>query len=87
MGIFYGHLENFTVIWYILWAFGNVVVIGIFYRFWYIVPKKSGNPGLNRHTSVHKIFHTPYFKIGLQVFKNQIETLKIVTYCHLFKMF
>jgi hypothetical protein len=26
-GIFYGHLEYFTVIWYILWPFGNVVVI------------------------------------------------------------
>jgi hypothetical protein len=28
--IFYGHLEYFTVIWYILRPFGNVVVI------WYI---------------------------------------------------
>jgi hypothetical protein len=26
-GIFYGHLEYFTVIWYILLPFGNVVVI------------------------------------------------------------
>jgi hypothetical protein len=32
-GIFYGHLEYFTVIWYILWPFGNVVVI------WYILPR------------------------------------------------
>jgi hypothetical protein len=46
VGIFYGHLENFTTIWYILWKFGNVVVI------WYIFPsfgilclEKSGNPG------------------------------------------
>jgi hypothetical protein len=31
-GIFYGHLEYFTAIWYILWPFGNVVVI------WYIFP-------------------------------------------------
>jgi hypothetical protein len=45
-GIFYGHLEYFTVVWYILWPFGNVVVI------WYIFPRlgilcqeKSGNPG------------------------------------------
>jgi hypothetical protein len=30
-GIFYGHLEYFTVIWYILWPFGNVVVL------WYIL--------------------------------------------------
>jgi hypothetical protein len=26
-GIFYAHLGYFTVIWYILWPFGNVVVI------------------------------------------------------------
>jgi hypothetical protein len=32
-GIFYGHWEYFTVIWYILWLFGNVVVI------WYIFPR------------------------------------------------
>jgi hypothetical protein len=45
-GIFYGHLEYFTVLWYILWPFGNVVII------WYISPRfgilcqeKSGNPG------------------------------------------
>jgi hypothetical protein len=29
-GIFYAHLEHFTVIWCILWPFGNVMVI------WYI---------------------------------------------------
>jgi hypothetical protein len=45
-GIFYGNLEYFMVIWYILWPFGNVVVI------WYIFPlfgilsqETSGNPG------------------------------------------
>jgi hypothetical protein len=44
-GIFYGHLELFTVILYILWPFDNVVEI------WYIFPcfgllsqDKSGNP-------------------------------------------
>jgi hypothetical protein len=26
-GIFYGHLEYFKVVWYILWPFGNVVAI------------------------------------------------------------
>jgi hypothetical protein len=26
-GIVYGYLAYFTVIWYILWPFGNVVVI------------------------------------------------------------
>jgi hypothetical protein len=30
VGIFYGHLGYFAAIWYILWPFGNVVVI------WYI---------------------------------------------------
>jgi hypothetical protein len=29
------------VIWYILWLFG------IFFPFWYFVPKKSGNPELD----------------------------------------
>jgi hypothetical protein len=47
-GIFYSHLEYFTVIWYILYPFVNVVVI------WYILPRfgilcqeKSGNPAGN----------------------------------------
>jgi hypothetical protein len=48
-GIFYGHLEYFTVIWYVLWVFGNVVVIWyIFPRFGILCQEKSGNPGLNR---------------------------------------
>jgi hypothetical protein len=47
-GIFYGHLEYFTVMRYIIWPLGNVVVI------WYISPRfgklcqeKSGNPVIN----------------------------------------
>jgi hypothetical protein len=44
--IFYGHLEYFTVIWYILWPFGNVVVIWYsFPRFGILCQEKSGNPG------------------------------------------
>jgi hypothetical protein len=41
-GIFNGHLEYFTVIWYILRPFGNVVVIWYthFPSFWYIVSRK-----------------------------------------------
>jgi hypothetical protein len=47
-GIFYGHLEYFTVIWYILWPFGNVVVIWyIFPRFGLLCQEKSGNPDCN----------------------------------------
>jgi hypothetical protein len=30
---FFGHLEHFTAIWYILWPIGNLVVI------WYIFPR------------------------------------------------
>jgi hypothetical protein len=31
-GLFYGHLEYFTLIWYIIWQFVNIVVI------WHISP-------------------------------------------------
>jgi hypothetical protein len=31
--MFFGHLEHFTAIWYILWPIGNLVVI------WYIFPR------------------------------------------------
>jgi hypothetical protein len=45
-GIFYGHLEYFTLLWYILWLFGNVVVIRhIFPCFGLLCQEKSGNPG------------------------------------------
>jgi hypothetical protein len=40
-----GHMEYFTVIWYILWPFGNSVVIWyIFPRFGILCQEKSGNP-------------------------------------------
>jgi hypothetical protein len=43
IGIFYGHLVYFTVIWYMyFWTFGlycgNLVY---FSQFWYVVPKKN----------------------------------------------
>jgi hypothetical protein len=40
--IFYGHLVNFTVIWYILWPFETFCVhlVYILYPFWYVVPRK-----------------------------------------------
>jgi hypothetical protein len=38
-------LEYFTVIWFILWPFGNVVVIWyIFVRFGILCQEQSGNP-------------------------------------------
>jgi hypothetical protein len=46
-GIFYGHMEYFAIIWYILWPFGTVVVIWyIFHRSGILCQEKSGNPGL-----------------------------------------
>jgi uncharacterized membrane protein YuzA (DUF378 family) len=46
VGVFFGHFEYITAIWYILWPFGDLVAI------WYIFPsfgilrrEKSGNPG------------------------------------------
>jgi hypothetical protein len=51
-GIFYGHLEFCTVIWYILWLFGYVVVIWyIFPRFGILYQEKSGNTGRNFDSS------------------------------------
>jgi hypothetical protein len=45
VGIFNGRLEYFTAIWYILWPFGNVVVIWhIPPPFWYIVSGKIWQP-------------------------------------------
>jgi hypothetical protein len=53
VGIFYGHFEYFTDIWYccghlvMLWSFGNVVVnCYIFPRFVFLCQEKSGNPGV-----------------------------------------
>jgi hypothetical protein len=48
VGIFYGHSEYFSVIGYILWPFGNVVVIWyIFPRFGIFLQGKSGNPAVD----------------------------------------
>jgi hypothetical protein len=44
-GIFYGHLEYFTVDGYLLCPLVNVVLIWyIFARFGILCPEKSGNP-------------------------------------------
>jgi hypothetical protein len=45
VGIFYGHLEYFTDIWYILWQFGKLVAIWIIFPcFGIMCLEKSGNP-------------------------------------------
>jgi hypothetical protein len=38
------HLEYLTVIWYILWPFGNLVAFVYFPRFWYNVSWKMWQP-------------------------------------------
>jgi hypothetical protein len=46
-GLVYGHTEYFTAIWYILWPFGNVVIIWyIFLGLGILCQGKSGNPGI-----------------------------------------
>jgi hypothetical protein len=46
----YGHLKYFTVIWHILWPFGNVVVIWyIFPRFGILCQEKYGNPAFDSY--------------------------------------
>jgi hypothetical protein len=48
VSIFFGRLEYFTSIWYILWSFGNFVTIRyIFPDFGILCREKSGNPGCN----------------------------------------
>jgi hypothetical protein len=43
VGIFYGHLVNFTAILYILWPF--MVILYICSRSGMLYQEKSGNPG------------------------------------------
>jgi hypothetical protein len=44
VGKLYGHLENFTFIWCILWLYDNVVVIGIIFPRFGIVFKTIWQP-------------------------------------------
>jgi hypothetical protein len=44
VGIFNGHREHFTAIWYTLWSLGNVLIWYIFQRFGELCLGKSGNP-------------------------------------------
>jgi hypothetical protein len=57
VGIFYGHLEYLTVIWYILWSFGNLMAIwDIFHRFGILCQEKSGNPTTDATKKVKEQF-------------------------------
>jgi hypothetical protein len=45
VGKCYGHFVDFTAIWYVLWPFGNSVVILVyFFQFWYVAPRKIWQP-------------------------------------------
>jgi hypothetical protein len=53
VGIFYGHLEYITAVWYIFWPFGTFVAIWyIFPRFGILFQEKSGTPGC---THIHRM--------------------------------
>jgi hypothetical protein len=54
--IFYGHYEYLTVIWHILWPFGNIMVIWyIFPRFGILCQQKSGNPATRDETRISNV--------------------------------
>jgi hypothetical protein len=45
VGVFYGHSVYFTAIRFTLWPFGTFSGNLVYFpSFWYIVPRKSGNP-------------------------------------------
>jgi hypothetical protein len=76
VGIFYGHLEYFTAIGYILWPFGIFSGIwGTFLPFWYVVLRKIWQPWSPPRTDSVKASHMltnflkPFFgKIFLKIF-------------------
>jgi hypothetical protein len=47
VGIFCGHLDHFTTIWYFGGQFLQILYIlklfGVLFAFWYVVPRNSGN--------------------------------------------
>jgi hypothetical protein len=64
VGIFYDHLEYFTVILYISWPFGKVGVIWyIFPRFGTLYQEKSGNPASHQAHSSSTFFTFPFWNI------------------------
>jgi hypothetical protein len=52
---FYCLWVYFVAIWYGLWSFG------IFFPFWYVVPRKSGNPDSISLTHLTVNFAKSYF--------------------------
>jgi hypothetical protein len=43
--IFYGHFVNFSAIWYILWTFGIISPVLIYFSpFWCFAPRKIWQP-------------------------------------------
>jgi hypothetical protein len=63
-------LEHFTVIWYIWWPFGNIVVIWfIFPHFGILCEEKSGNPAqqedlrLNQISKLSALFPAAWMKL------------------------
>jgi hypothetical protein len=58
VGIFFGHLDYFTVIWYILWPFGNVMVI------WYIFPRFVPRVKKNLPTLITRTYIASFVRGG-----------------------
>jgi hypothetical protein len=63
VGVFYGHLVYFTAITYMYFMAIRCIIklLGILFPFWYVVPRKSGNPAeadvyaLSLKTAVEKL--------------------------------
>jgi hypothetical protein len=73
-GIFFVHLEHFTAIWYILWSFGNVVIIWYgFHHFGVLCQEKSGNPGL-----------VEFVRKAPKMWPNAFFVSRLYMYAHLF---
>jgi hypothetical protein len=55
VSVFYGHLVFCTAIWYVyFWPFHtyNLWSFGIFFTFWYVLPRKIWQPWLEEKTSL-----------------------------------
>jgi hypothetical protein len=69
--LFYGLLEYFTVIWYSIWPFGNVVVTWhIFPRFGILCQEESGNPVVDAISVVDRIARWHIFKPKIEIWVN-----------------
>jgi hypothetical protein len=55
VGIFYGHFVIFTAIRYVLWPVDIFSPVSVYFSpFWYVAPRKSGNPASDLNNCAKK---------------------------------